>query len=366
MAIPSETKTWLDIASTTIENYRPMFWDQITDAIPLIKIIRQRDSITLDGGDGINETVMYALNNTVGSYSGYDLLDLTPQETFTTAKDDWKDIAGAVTFSQDDIDRNRGKAQMKNLLQGRIKNLRLSYQSALNTMLYRDGTGNSSKDINGLAKLVPDSATNTCHGINASAESWWRNVSYCYDTTTADASPVGGYFGAQQGGTLNTYSIRNFLGNMLVDDNYNTTFLFCLDHVFDEITFGDTGPHLGVCTYKVYQRLKHSMFHNKQFLMEDTGRADPGFRHVNFNGIPVVFDRAIPSTTYGTSTQDGRIYFLNLDFMRFYIHSMQNFRTTEAKELLPRQNAFSILTFLKAQWMIQKRNACAVLHSIWA
>ena len=364
MAIPSETKTWLDIASTTIENYRPMFWDQITDAIPLIKIIRQRDSVTLDGGDGIVETVMYALNNTVGSYSGYDLLDLTPQETFTTAKDDWKDIAGSVTFSQDDIDRNRGKAQMKNLLQGRIKNLRLSYQSSLNTMLYRDGTGNSSKDILGLLALVADSSTNTVHDISGAAESWWRNVSYAYDTCTADTAP--GYFGAQQGGTLNTYSIRNVLSSTLPADNFDTTFLFSLDHVFDEVTFGDTGPHIGVCTYKVYQRLKHSMYQNKRFDMEDTGRADPGFRHVNFNGIPVVFDRAIPSTTHGTSTQDGRMYFLNMDFMRFYIHSMQNFRTTDIKELLPRQNAFSLLMFLKAQWMIQKRNACAVLHSIWA
>jgi hypothetical protein len=235
-------------------------------------------------------------------------------------------------------------------------------------MLYRDGTGNSSKDILGLQALVADSSTNTVHGIGASAESWWRNVSYAYDTCSgADATNYAyAWWGARQGGALNTRSVRVYLGSTGAGDNFDTTFLFSLDHAFDEVTFGDTGPHIGVCNYKVYGRLKHSLYQNKRYDMEDTGRADPGFRHVNFNGIPVVFDRAIPSVTYGTSTQDGRMYFLNMDFMRFYIHSMQNFRTTDIKELLPRQNAFSLLMFLKAQWMIQKRNACAVLHSIWS
>jgi len=189
-------------------------------------------------------------------------------------------------------------------------------------------------------------------------------VSYGYDTM-AGTAPCG----ARQGGTLNTTDIRTYLGSIVSNgENFDTTFLYSLDHVFDEITFGDTGPNLGLCHFPVYQRLKHAMYNLKRFDMQDTMRADPGFRHVNFNGIPVAFDRALPTSidAANTSTWYYRMYFLNLDFMNYYIHSSQNFRFTDAYELLPKQNAFSQLMFLKSQLMCLKSNAHSVLHSIIA
>ena len=51
-------------------------------------------------------------------------------------------------------------------------------------------------------------------------------------------------------------------------------------------------------------------------------------------------------------------------FMNFYIHSGNNFRNTETYPLLPQQNAFAMLTFLKAEWTCNKQNAQAVLTNL--
>lgn len=363
MALPSETKTWADIQATTIENYRPMFYDQVTDAIPMIKVMKDRGSVVLEGGDGINETLMYRHSDAIKSFSGYDAMPLVPQDVLTVAKYDWADIAGSWGYSQDEVNRNRSKEQMKSLAKARIKQLKLSFNSTINEMLYGDGTGNDGKDIQGLAKIVSDSATNTVGGVSKTANAWFRNVSYCYDTCDG-ATAVGQ--GARQGGTLNTQSVRQHLANVGGDDNYDTTYLMCLDHVFEEVCFGDTGPHFGVCDYAAMQRLKHTMYTYKRFDMNDTGEADPGFRHVKFNGIPIIFDRAMPTTTNGTSTCVSRMYFLNMDFMNWYIHSGENFRTTEVYSLLPQQKAYVGLMFLKSQLTSPKPNAQAVIHSLFA
>jgi hypothetical protein len=336
-----------------------MIIDQITDAIPMIKIMKRQGSVFLDGGDDIIENLMHTHNNTFKSYSGWDPMDLTPQDTVTAAKFNWKDHAGSIVYTKDDIRRNRAKWQMKNLANARTKQLRLSAQSIINSQMYLDGTGNDSKDLTGLANLVADTATNTCGTINRTNETWWRNVSWTYDT-------AGAAYGARQGGTANTTSIRWFMGNAGAADNADTTFLYALDYTMDEVTFGDTGPHFGVCNFDVYQRLKHALYDNKRFTMADTGRADPGFRHVDFNGIPIVMDRAMPSTTNGTSTAIGRMYFLNLDFMHWYIDALDNFRTTEIYDLLPQQAGYSMLIFLRSEFTLNKSNAQAVLHSIFA
>lgn len=359
MALPQETKTWLDIQSTTIENFRPMFYDQVTDAIPMIKMLKDRGSVMLDGGDQIVEKLMYRHSDAIKSYSGYDPMPLIPQDVMTVAKYDWSDYSGSWGYSKDEINRNRGKAQMLNLAKSRLKQLRLSFASTINEALYGDGTGNEGKDMLGLAALVADTATNTVGGVGRGTHAWFRNVSYTYDT-------AGAAYGARQGGTLNTQSIRGHLANVAADDNYDTTFLYALDHVFNEVCFGDTGPHFGACDYPLMQRLKHSMFTYKRYDMSDTGEADPGFRHVKFNGIPVVFDRAMPATTNGTSTCVSRMYFLNLDYLNWYIHSQENFRTTKVYELLPQQNAYTGLMFLKSQLTTPKSNAQAVLHSVFA
>jgi hypothetical protein len=356
LALASRNKTFLDVQASTIENWRPDIADQVTDAIPMIKIMKQHGSVMLGGGDKIFETLMHVENKTWQSYSGLDPMNLTPQNALTNAIYDYKDYAGSVVYAIDDIRRNRGPFAMKNLAKAKVKQLELSAKSDMNSALYLDGTGNDGKDLTGLANLVADSHTSTAGEIYRVTNAWWRNVSFAYDTINCV------HYGAQQGGTLNTQSIRANEG--MTTDNYSTTFLFMLDRFVEELSFGDTFPHFLAMTPAIYRRTKRAMVTNKRFTVANTMRADPGFRYVDFDGIYCVSDRAMPKTTYGTQTSAGRVYGINLDFTHLYIDNEDNFRPTEFMSLLPQQNADAMLMFFRGEFTVNKSNANGVMHSI--
>lgn len=356
MALASRTKTFLDVQATTIENWRPEITDQVFDAIPLVKIMKQHGSIMLAGGDQIFENLMHVENKTWQSYSGLDPMNLTPQNAVTNAIYDWKDYSGSVVYSNDDIRRNRGPWAMKNLAEAKKKQLIMSAKSDMNSAMYLDGTGNDSKDLNGFSILISDSHTATCGGIYRATNSWWRNVGFSYDTYTTLT------LGAQQGGTLNTQSIRANLG--FSSDNYDTTFLYALDEFVEQLSFGDTFPHFLIMRPKLYQRLKRSMIQSKRFGVKDTMRADPGFRYVDFDGIYCVQDRAMPATAVGTGSSYGRVYGVNLDYTHLYIDPEDNFRITEMHSMLPQQNGWAMLVFFRGEFTVNKSNANGVMFNV--
>jgi hypothetical protein len=64
-------------------------------------------------------------------------------------------------------------------MEGRVKVAEAQLQNRMDYDCYQDGTGNSSKNIGGLALLVPDTpTTGTVGGISRSAFSFWQSVSY--------------------------------------------------------------------------------------------------------------------------------------------------------------------------------------------
>jgi len=353
MAIPSYTKTWLNIASSTIENWRDNFIDQISDTNPLIHMARRHNAVTLGGGDQIVQPLMYSFNQNVDSYSRFDELPMTPQEVFTVARYDWRDIAGTMPVAQDDLLRNRSEQAMVSFLEGLMANLKLSVNEKMNRMLHGDGTGNSSKDSEGLRSLVYSFATNTLGGINRANEAWWRNVSYAYTTTTTG-------YGAAQGGTLNTQSLRTVMGTT---EDLATTFVDAIDYVYDDLVFNESGPNIGICSFPIYRRFKQSERALKRYQVTDM-TLDPGFTHVNMNGVPVTPDRGAPSLTVGSGTATGLFYWLNLDYLKFWIHEAENFVFTELYPMRPRQNAWAANFFLKCNWGVGRSNANGVLHSI--
>lgn len=358
MPVPQATIEWLNIASSTIANWRPNFIDQVSDTNALINMARRFNAMPLGGGDQIHQPLMYAFNQNVDSYSRWDELKLTPQELFTLARYDWKDVYGTMPVAQDDILRNMGEQRQISYLDGLVANLRLSVNQKLNDMLWGDGTGNNSKDLEGLQSLVHVSSTNTVGGINAANNAYWRNVSYSYTTTGA------AFYGAQQGGTLNTSSIRDQVFG-LDNSDFDTLFLNSIDHVYDDLIFNESGPNIGICSMPVYRRIKRAERELKRYQVQDM-TVDPGFTAVNFNGVPVTPDRQAPSLSVGSGTATGLFYWLNLDFMNLWIHESENFEFTEFYPLRPRQNAWAALFFLKANWAVGKRNAQGVLHSIIA
>lgn len=147
--------------------------DAIFEDLALFEFLNAKGRVKrdLDGGKNIVTPLMYGKSTAVGSYSGYDLLDVSPQEGFTNAEYEWKQYYATVAISGEEEEKNAGEMAMLNLLDNKWMQARLSLRDKLNTDSFLDGTGNGSKNITGLALMV-DSAGNYGNIARAS-NSWW-------------------------------------------------------------------------------------------------------------------------------------------------------------------------------------------------
>ena len=108
MAGVSETRVIDSVLTTTLAEYGNQLKDNIFDTYPLLSWLNGKlgealrgSSVkrTIDGGESIVEQLLYEMNSTVDSYSGYEALDTTPQEGLTIARYNWKQYSGSISIS---------------------------------------------------------------------------------------------------------------------------------------------------------------------------------------------------------------------------------------------------------------------------
>lgn len=163
-----------DLLASTFEIYmRNKAADAIFGDIVLLKWLKKHAKIRKDGGLKLLEPVLYQKSTAVGSYNGYDLLDVSPQEGLDNAEFDWKQYYLTVTISGRELALNQGKGRMINLLDTKIQQAETSLVDAMNEDLFLDGSGNNSKDVTGLAAIIL--ASGTYGNISRTTYSWWRS-----------------------------------------------------------------------------------------------------------------------------------------------------------------------------------------------
>ena len=268
------------LLSTTLANYRDQLTDNIFTARPLTNFLMDKGRIRmLDGGTKIVEPLVYGLNGTVGSYSGYDTISLTAQEGMSAAEYDWKQYAASIAISGIVEAKNNGEAAIINLLEAKIMQAEESMREAFNQMFFSDGTGNSGKDWLGLAAIV-DSA-GTVGGINraTAGNEFWRS----YEEGSAGALSL-----ADMATAYNTVSVGN-------------------DH-----------PDMVLTTQTLFE--KYESLLQPQLRYTDAKTADAGFQNLLFKSAPV---------TYDVHCQSGTMYFLNSKYLTLVGHSGKWFAQTD-------------------------------------
>ena len=151
--------------------------DNIFDEYFLLDRLTQGKAFkSVDGGRTINGPIEYAVNTTFRSYSDTEELDTTRIDVFDEFAYNWKESAGTVIMSELEKAKNQGSGRKFDLLAAKLANLRTSARKSLNEQCFSDGTGNTSKDIGGLAHIVAASpSSGTVGGINRGSFSFWRN-----------------------------------------------------------------------------------------------------------------------------------------------------------------------------------------------
>lgn len=269
-----------EIVATTLRNRRGQLADNILNHNALFARLNRKGNVKpADGGREIVEELEYAENGTAGWYSGYEVLDTTPQEVFDAATFDWKQLAGTVTISGLEEIKNSGKERIINLLEKRIKNLEKTLMNSAATAVYADGTTDA-KSLGGLQLLIADdpTASSSVGGINQSTYSFWRNQ---YSASAATSS-----------------------GNIL--SRMNGMWLSCIR--------GTDKPDMIAADSNFYTDFEGALQQYQRF--SDAKMAEAGFESLKYKTADVFYDDQCTSK---------RMYFVNTDYIYLRPHSQRQF-----------------------------------------
>lgn len=260
---------------------------QVTDNVYLknnallYRLIRANKRM-IQGGTQIEIPLMYKRFSTGGTYRGFDLLNVTPQDTIKNAYVDWKQHY--VSFAVDGLTLIRSDSPMAiaNILKVNGDQMFMELGENLAAGIYSDGVADP-KDIDGLAAII--ATGNTYGGLNRATETWWQAT---VDAATAALTLIAmrGLFG---NATLGATHPTIILGN---GTNYNR---------FYALNTSTTG---------------YSVQYERQPGGHDEVLAQAGFTNLLFENVPFVRDDNIAST---------RLYMPNENFLSLVVSPRADF-----------------------------------------
>jgi len=284
-----------DIVSTTIQSRSGTLADNVTNNDPLLIKMRERGNVKpFSGGNVIMEEIMYndAATENAGSYSGYDVIDITPNSPISAAQFDIKQYAAAVSMSGLEMLQNAGKEQIIDLLEGRIQIAEAQLMNDIGAGIYSDGTGNSGKDITGLALAVSAApSSGTYGGINRANWSFWRNVAF--DATT------------DGGAAATSANIQSYMNRVAI-----------------QLVRGSDRPDIIVAGNNYYRFYLESLQAIQRITSEASAGA--GFTSLKYFGAGFNCDVYLGGGI-GGQLNTNRMYFLNTKYLKFRPHRDRNF-----------------------------------------
>jgi len=273
------------LLSTTLQNYQPTLVDNIFKDLVLLNHLNERGRVRVEeGGTQIIEPLMYAVNDTVSTYSGYDAIDLTPQEGISAAEYDWKQMAASIAISGIEEAKNRGTEAIIKLLNAKIMQAEMSLKTTLNEQLFgTPGAAPAAKDLNGLGNII-GTQNNTVGGIDSTTNTWWNPT----QATTMAA----------------TLSLAN------------------MADVYNRASKGSDVPDLIITNTSLFEKYESLLTNNVRY--QDVAKANSGFTNLMFKQTPIVFDLEL-----AVDTSDAPMYFLNTKYLKLTGLNGYWFKTTD-------------------------------------
>jgi hypothetical protein len=287
-----------DLIVSTLQAYSPILADNVLKNNVFLSKLKEKNKIKLlDGGDFIEENLMYAENSTFKWYSGYELLEVTGNPVLTSAKFQWKQANANVVISGEEKRKNKGsKTRKYDLIESRITVAEKTMKNKISESIFSDGTGYNGKELTGLQAIVSDNpSTGVVGGIDRAQHAFWRNQMYSLNAEQGIA-----------GGTQPT-------GAQLLE---------AFDQMLLRTTRGADRPTMIICDMNYYSIYKSYLQSIKRIV--GGTKADGGFTSIDFDEIPVYYD---------VNVAPNHAYFLNLDYLSFKAHEDANFSVD--KERLP-------------------------------
>ena len=283
-----------DIIATTIQNRSGALADNLTNNNALLKRLKERGNVRpFSGGNVILEEIMYndTSTNNANSYSGYELINISPDSPISAAQYSITQYADAVTMSGLEMLQNSGKEAIIDLLDGRMNVSEARLLNRIAGDIYLDGTGNGGKNITGLAAAVADTNTNTYGGIDRSTWTFWKNVSYS---------------GVTNGGAaVSAANIQQYMTSLAI-----------------QLVRGNDKADLIVADNNYYSLYVNSLQAIQRIASADEGAA--GFASLKFYGGGTSADVVLDGGIGGNATAN-HMWFLNTKYIFLRPHKDRNF-----------------------------------------
>lgn len=284
-----------DIITTTIQSRSGVLADNVVNNNALLVKMRERGNVKpFSGGNVILQELMYndATTENSSSYSGYDVIDITPNSPISAAQFDLKQYAAAVSISGLESLQNSGKEQVIDLLEGRMQVAEGQLMNDISAGIYSDGTGNSGKDITGLALAVSTNpVSGTYGGINRANWTFWRNIAFSSVTDGgAAASPA---------------NIQSYMNRVAI-----------------QLVRGADRPDIIVAGNNYYRFYLESLQAIQRVTSETSAGA--GFASLKYFGAGFNADVFLDGGI-GGQLNTNRMYFLNTKYLFFRPHRDRNF-----------------------------------------
>lgn len=336
MAIPSSRTINYDaVLSLSFENVREGLFDNIFTSSSFLSALygawgkksRKKKGIRMvNGGERIRCQLMYGKNTTVKSYSGYDQLDVTPQDGITAAFFTWRQIAGSVAISRKEERQNAGESKIRDLLQAKIQQLELSLRDEVNEQLlgktvaagvWSAGDGMSaSTDLDPLPHIIPkDPGGSVSVGnINQNTYSWWRPKAVDGRSTHA----ARGHNADRGFGSITTWILLQA----------------AMRWIYNACGRGGGGfPDVVLADQLTYESYEASMYDKHRYTNDTSGPVSLGYESIRFKAADMIWDEMMPDIESGyaydsASWTYGTLMFLNTDFLELVIDSATDFITT--------------------------------------
>lgn len=320
--------------------------DTIFEAIPTLNALRKKGAfkVDADGGEVIRMNIINEANSNGKSYSGYEPANLTPQDEFTIAYDQWRQYSWSTPISGIEIFKNGGEQRIFDLLAQKESVTYMSATEDINADLWKIDyssagvMGNSGKNINSIPLLIqldPTSAADV-HGIDQSAESYFQN-------RVEDA------------------------GGVTTSRNY-------LDALRHAVNLANRGRGGGMLDLLVFDQVSYELFEqalDDKVRYMSTKEATAGFEKITWKGVECLWDVYVPDANAGTNggpdvtLTNGSVYGLNSKCMSFYVGKGKDFAPTPFVDgYYNGQDAKVSLTLLYAQLVSDSRRKLVVIEDV--
>ncbi|MBV8649689.1 phage major capsid protein [Paludibacterium sp.] len=289
MSLINPSTAMTEIVTTTLRNRTGKLADNVSKNNALLNRIKKKGKVKLvNGGRTIVQEMEYAENGTFKRYSGYEALNISPSDVFTSSEYNYAQAAVAISISGLEEIQNSGEEQIIDLLESRIGNAERTLVNNIALDCYSDGTADGGRQIGGLQLLISSSpTTGTIGGIDRSAWSFWRNQKFS---------------GVTDGGSsVTAANIQSYMNRLFV-----------------KLVRGADQPDLIVADNNYYRLYLESLQAIQRITSEDSAMA--GFNALKYMNADVVLDGG-----YGGGAPTNSMYFLNTDYIYFRPAAARNF-----------------------------------------